>query len=235
MTPEIARRAATYTGTVIVDIQLDAIQSFMRPARVGARPSLKTAEDMLILLEETDDNLAFSDMVAALVCERVPELRGRVQVVPSLEHMPSLERVRYLTATDFRGTAAARQAILDHVGQSGHNTQAMDVTTAFAHVKVMQLQRGEILLEGGSPPGFVYIPMSYGLRVYPLGGYESTAVPAWTPVGNTGVIRGAARNATVVADDTVALLVIPRSIYLKHWHYPYTSAELVGRLKDEKQ
>ncbi len=146
---------------------------------------------------------------------------------------PVLERARYLSASDLQASLAARQTILDRVADSGHNTQGIDPTAAFAHVKALQLQCGETLLEAESPPGFVYIPMSDGLRVYPLGGYASAAIPAWTPVGNTGVIRGAPRNATVKADETLSLLVIPKAIYLKHWHHPYTASELIERLVGE--
>ncbi|MFN8498941.1 MAG: hypothetical protein U0641_13910 [Anaerolineae bacterium] len=234
VTPEIARQAADWAAAVVVDIQIDAIQSFERPATPDDAPPLKHAEDMLVLLEETDDNLAFSDMVAHFIAEHAPELRGRVRVVPSLEHVPMVERARYLSATEFRGSVAARQLVLERVARSGHNTQPIDPAAAFDHVKVLHLARGEALLEAGSPPGFVYVPMAEGLRVYPLGGYESANIPAWTPVGDTGVIRGAARNATVVADESLSLLIIPRAIYLKHWHHPYAAHELATRLRQRE-
>ncbi|MFN8481873.1 MAG: hypothetical protein U0768_02295 [Anaerolineae bacterium] len=230
VTPAIAGQAAAWAATVALDIQKDAIQSFERPAAAADAAGLKRAEDALILLEETDDNLAFGDMVAQLIGECAPQLRGRVHVVPSLEHIPITERARYLAATEFHGSLAARQLVLEHVAQSGHNTQPIDPAAAFDHVKVLHLARGEALLEAGSPPGFVYVPMAEGLRVHPLGGYESASIPAWTPVGDTGVIRGAARNATVMADDSLSLLVIPKSVYLKHWHHPYDPHELVNRL-----
>ena len=47
----------------------------------------------------------------------------------------------------------------------------------------------------------------------------------WTPLGNTSVIRGAVRNATVVAEQAVQLLMIPAEIYLNHWHATYTREE----------
>jgi hypothetical protein len=46
------------------------------------------------------------------------------------------------------------------------------------------------------------------------------------PVGNTGVIRGAVRNADIVAERAVELLMIPQEVYLKYWHHPYTADEL---------
>ncbi|MFN8497995.1 MAG: hypothetical protein U0641_09080 [Anaerolineae bacterium] len=235
VTPDVAHHAAICAATVVVDIQRDVIQSFERAETPGAPASIKRGQDVLILLEDTDDNLAFGETVAQLIGELAPELQGRVGVAPSLEHVPALERARYLSAPELRVSNAARQTILEHIAHSGHNTQGIAPTAAFAHVRTLRLQRGETLLEAGSPPGFVYIPMSEGLRVYPLGGYESAAIPAWTPVGNTGVIRGAPRNATVKADETLSLLVIPKSIYLKHWHHPYTASELIERLAGEAE
>lgn len=70
--------------------------------------------------------------------------------------------------------------ILDHVATSGHNTQGIAPTEAFAHVKALQLQRGETLLEAGSPPGFVYIPMIAGLRGVPCS-FMTPSTPSIRP------------------------------------------------------
>lgn len=56
------------------------------------------------------------------------------------------------------------------------------------------------------------------------------STPAWIPVGSTGVIRGAVRNATVVAARDLTLLMIPRDVYLQHWYRPYSPIELIERL-----
>ena len=93
------------------------------------------------------------------------------------------------------------------------------------------LRAGEILLKAGTTTRFVYIPLSEGLMGVPLGGYQPFVAPAWLPVGNTGVIRGAQRNATIYATCDPALLVIPQAVYLKAWHRPYQRAELVARLE----
>ena len=37
----------------------------------------------------------------------------------------------------------------------------------------------------------------------------------------TGVVRGAVRNATIVAHAPLTLLAIPKAIYLRHWHRTY--------------
>jgi hypothetical protein len=62
--------------------------------------------------------------------------------------------------------------------------------------------------------------------VRPLGGYAPFAVRAWMPLGITGVIRGAVRNAQVVATSTVEVLIIPAQVYWQHWHNPYSTEEL---------
>ena len=38
------------------------------------------------------------------------------------------------------------------------------------------------------------------------------------------------RNATVISERDVQLLMIPKAVYLKHWHHLYTVDELVERL-----
>jgi hypothetical protein len=50
------------------------------------------------------------------------------------------------------------------------------------------------------------------------------------PIGNTGVIRGATRNAGVVTGQDVSLLIIPKDVYLRHWYMPYTHEELKSLL-----
>ena len=44
------------------------------------------------------------------------------------------------------------------------------------------------------------------------------------PLGVTGVIRGDIRNAHVMAECPVDVLIIPRSIYLKRWHATHSHA-----------
>jgi hypothetical protein len=102
----------------------------------------------------------------------------------------------------------------------------LDLHEAFEHVKVVYLQAGETLVQSDTPSAFVYFPLGEGLRGLPLGGYGSFSVAAWMPLGNTGVIRGAARNADVVAERDLYLLVIPKDVYLRHWYAPYSPEEL---------
>jgi hypothetical protein len=40
------------------------------------------------------------------------------------------------------------------------------------------------------------------------------------------VVRGARRNATVIAEATVELLMIPKGVYLREWHQTHTPETL---------
>jgi hypothetical protein len=156
-----------------------------------------------------------------------PHLRGRVKSVASLQQASAQERDRYLAAEAFNGDIARRQELLGNIARSGHKTATIDVAEAFDQVKVIRLRAGETLIEAGAPASFVYIPLADGLQIIPLGGYQPFAVRAWMPVGNTGAIRGAMRNATVVAGQDIELLMIPKEVYLRQWHHPYSVAELI--------
>ncbi len=230
-TPEAVTRAAHGAAVVVNDIQADVAESFRYALRSQDEAAgLKTWDEILVLLEGVDDHLDFAPLVREHLLRLNPGLSGRVHTVPSLQRVPEHERVRYLGAPDFDGDRVSRQAIVDHLAQSGHNTATMDLEQAFDHVKVVSLQAGEVLVEAGAPASFVYVPLSEGLRISPLGGYQTFAVRPWMPLGNTGVIRGAERNATVQADNPVTLLMIPKEVYLRHWHHPYSASELVARL-----
>ncbi len=82
------------------------------------------------------------------------------------------------------------------------------------------------MIEAGAPSAFVYFPLGTGLKIVPLGGYESFCIAAWIPLGSTGVIRGDIRNADVVADQPVSVLILPKEIYLRYWYGTYSPLEL---------
>lgn len=210
--------AAACAARVIEDIAADVITSFQRPTGEAALAHAQRAAAMQILIEETDDNLDFGNLVCEQVAKINPALGPRVCIVPSLEQASALERERYLEGETVTWERAARMQLLARVGQSGHAIQAIDPDQAFEHVKLVELEPGEVLIEAGAPSAFVYIPLEAGLQIIPLGGYESFSVQAWMPLGVTGVIRGAVRNATVIARQPVQLLAIPRTVFLKQWH-----------------
>ena len=55
-------------------------------------------------------------------------------------------------------------------------------------------------------------------------------MPAWYPIGVTGVVRRAERNSTVVAVVSVEVLMIPGELFVREWFHPYDEQELAGLL-----
>lgn len=231
-----AQRFAIHSAAFIVnDMQADVIGSFDGAPAVAAEGDLplklKTAAEMRILLEGVDDNPEFANLVAEELVRVNPRLRGRVKPVPSLQNMSDHERNLYLSAHDLNWDSAERRHALDKVAASGHKIGDMDPDKAFEGVREIEIKAGHVLIEAGSPPGFVYIAQSDGLSGVPLGGYHPFPVYPWTPLGSTGVIRGATRNATISALKPLRLLMIPKEVYLKHWHYTYSKEEFRQKVR----
>jgi CRP-like cAMP-binding protein len=125
--------------------------------------------------------------------------------------------------------------MLDRIGQSGHRIDAVDSQIAFENVRLATIEAGQVLIEADSEAAFVYIPLEPGLQVVPLGGYQTFWVQAWMPLGLTGVIRGAVRNASVIATRTLRLLMIPRTVYLTHWHHTHSLASFRQLLEESQK
>ncbi|MBV7332385.1 cyclic nucleotide-binding domain-containing protein [Chloroflexi bacterium TSY] len=164
-------------------------------------------------------------LVAQELVRNNPYLQGRCRPVPSLQNMSDQERDKYLSGEDLTWDKGKKVRILARIAESGHKIGAMDPDKAFDGVKLVNVSAGEVLIEAGSPPGFVYVALTEGLHGTPLGGYRPFPVYPYTPLGNTGVIRGAARNATIVAERPLSVLMIPKEIYLKEWHDTYSAHE----------
>jgi CRP-like cAMP-binding protein len=144
---------------------------------------------------------------------------------------PTFEEARYAAASTLTWSRAERRAAAARLARGGHNMAAVELDAAFEQVRLIRLHAGETLVEAGAAARFVYIPLDDGLMIEPLGGYPPFAAPAWLPVGSTGVIRGAQRNASIRATSDLTLLVIPQAVYLNAWHRPYQRAELIARLE----
>ncbi len=207
--------AAQCTALVIQDIQADTIASF---GRSNVAPGLKAAAEMFILLEETDDNLAFTELVRAELRQIDAAAAQRIRIVPSLRNCSPIERDVYVSASPITWTASEKQTLLTHLAHYGHPVTQIDLEEAFHHVRLAHLDAGQTLIEAGAPSGFVYLPLGDGLKIVPLGGYATFSVAAWMPLGVTGVIRGDVRNAYAVVEQPVDVLIIPQSVYLKRWH-----------------
>lgn len=225
--PEAVQHAVHSAATVINDIQTDVIGSFQDVTGLNGpnRGPLKSYRDMQILLEGVDDNPDFAMRVCQALVSLNPNLACRSRPAPSLQNVNAPERERYLHGTDLDWDHDEKAHVLRKIAESGHKIERIDPAQAFEDVRLISAESGEILIEAGSPPGFIYIPLSTGLKCLPLGGYCPFCINPWTPLGNTSVIRGAIRNATVVVEAPLRLLMIPKEVYLKAWHSTYTKAE----------
>ena len=224
-TDEAQGRAVYSTAFTITDILADIVDSFWRGPETPTH-DLKTSAEIQILLESTDDNPRFVELVQAQLRHFNPKLSKQIHIVPSLQTASEPERNRYLEARDVNWDHEMRQTLLENVKFSGQRIEDFDLDSGFRHTKLTTLSAGEKLIEAGAPSAFVYIPLNDGLQIIPLGGYQPFSVTAWMPVGSTGVIRGDIRNADVIAGQDVSLLIIPKDVYLRHWYAPYSYEEL---------
>ncbi len=223
--PAAFEQAVKDAAYVVHDIQSDVISSFIRAADSGNT-------GMRIQLESTDDNPAFVEAVVqqlnSMSLKAAPATH--VEIVPSLRQASDLERARYLACPDLDWSPEQRHHFLRQIAQAGQKIEGIDPTLAFKHIKLAELQPNDVLIVAAAPSGFVYFPLGEGLWVRPLGGYSPIAVHAWRPLGNTGVIRGADRNADIVAHERVQVLILPKDVYLRHWYRPFTVTELKARM-----
>lgn len=184
----------------------------------------------LLLLESAEDNPLFVNLVIEALVTMRPDLAGRIRRVPALGSASPAERARYLAATPVNWDDSRKDWLLAHMDECGQRVEGMDRASAFDHTRVARLEPSERLIEADAPSGFVYIPLDEGLDVAPLGGYRAFAVQPFMPLGATGVIRNGARNAHVIARSPLEVLIIPKEVYLQHWHRPWALADLRARL-----
>jgi hypothetical protein len=235
--PGAVERAAGYAAVVLEDIYQDVVSSFEYPLDYSVfnelpRPS-RSADEVSILLENTDDNPSFVSLVIERLASINASAASRCRVVPSLQNSTLLESTRYLNASDIHWDPDQRRALLYKIEASGQKIEQIDIEHAFQHVREVTLEAGDVLIEAGTPSGFVYLPLGAGLHITPLGGYQSVSMKGWFPVGSTGVIRGATRNAHVIAGQKMTVLIIPKEVYLRYWYWPYTFQEVRDLIEQE--
>ena len=223
---EALGRAAATAAVVVSDIFADVVASFDRTTMEAAFPAT-------VLLESVDDSAEFAEQLRAAMARINPALAACMRIVPDLQSASARERDVYMAASDLDWSLELRYTVLQKVAHSGHKTAAIDLVEGFKDVRLVHLAPGERLLEAGDPAGFVYIPLSAGCVGVPLGGYESFEVYPWIPLGVTGVIRKGIRNSSVVAEREVELLMIPRDVYVRHWHHTYGLDEFIHMLEME--
>jgi hypothetical protein len=225
--PEAAAAAREATASAVADVGADVLGAFAfrRPSPDLGEPS-RPGSAMRVELEHPADEPAFADQVVAALADRDPSLAARASVVADLESAAPAERARYLRGTVVAADGDEATRILVALGDRGLKVTAIDRRRAFEDVRRVGLEAGEALVEAGTWPAFVYLAVEPGLQAQPLGGYEHDDVPAWFPIGITGVVRRAERNSTVVAAVPVEVLMIPGELFVREWFHPYDEHEL---------
>lgn len=229
---EAAQRAATSVAGVVADIQADVIPSFGgAPVGGGLEAPMRSIEDVQIQLERPDDRPAFAEDVAALLARTEPGLARRLVTVADTAGAAPDEQRRFFGAEPVDGAGPDADELLRRMAEHGARTTGINRTRAFAEACRATIQPGEVLVERGSPPSFVYVPIGPGLLVRPHGGYSQSPLPPWVPVGTTGVIRRAERNSEIVAEREVDVIMIPGELYARAWLQPIRVDELAERLR----
>jgi hypothetical protein len=230
--PEATRRAAASTANVVVDIESDVIPSFTGVSvGAGTTPPRHAPGSMRLRLERPADRPAFADEVAAEVVALRPALEPLIEIAADTQSADAHERDRFFASVPIDGDSPLVDDLLRHMASRGAEVAGIDRGAAFFEVGTATVRRDEVLVARDSAPAFVYIPMADGLVVRPIGGYAPSPLPAWVPVGTTGVIRRAERNSDIVAVADVEVVVIPGEVYARAWLRPLTAGELVARLR----
>ncbi len=219
------KEAVASAALVVSDIYADVVGSFVH--REDDDPSTRT-----ILLEAPDDHPAFAVWVAEAIADLRPQEHIPIRIVPGLQQASPRERQHYLQGEELDWDLVMRHRVLDKLARTGHKTDGIDLVAGFRDVRLIRLKAGETLLEAGDQAGFVYIPTSAGCTGLPRGGYEAFQVYPWIPLGVTAVLRRGQRNSTIRAEQDTELLMIPREVYLRHWHATYELDEFVQALKE---
>lgn len=217
-------RAINCLQELILQLDSDIANTFNRnDKQANRRPKL--------LLESTEDFPDFIDSLVKKILVIKPELTGFVEIVPSLKLATQIEYNNYINAHFINWNVKEKRAFLQKVAASGQKTKQIDLDKAFQHAKIIKIKVGETLFEAKTTAGFVYFPFSSGLEGQPTGYYSPFQVAAYTPLGNTGAIRGDIRNATIRAKRDVKLLMIPKDEYLHYWYATYQTNEFVDAIK----
>ena len=135
------------------------------------------------------------------LARRDPSLGPRVAVVADLEGAAPAEAGSVSSAAS-RCPPSSDEAtgILRALGARGMKVAAIDRRRAFEDVRRVRVDAGEVLVEAGTSPAFVYLAVEPGLRSRAARRLRARSTcRAWLPIGVTGVVRRAERNSTVVA------------------------------------
>ena len=230
-TPEATRRAVASTANVVLDIESDVLPSFRAmTAGGGTTPPAHPPGSMRLRLERPADRPSFADEVAAEVVALRPSLAPLIELVADTQSADAHERDRFFASIPLETDGPEVDELLRRMGERGADVSGLDRTEALLEVGRVTVGPGEVLVRRGSAPAFVYVPMGEGLVVRPVGGYAPAPLPAWVPVGTTGVIRRAERNSDITAERDVEVVVIPGERYARTWLRPLRPEGLAARV-----
>ena len=231
--PAAAKVACEATARVVADIGADVLGAFVvRPPSPDLAQPACDPGSMRVELERPTDEPAFAEIVAEAAARMDPLLRERIHVVADLENASPAERARYLEGIPIEAESDEAGEILDALETHGMRVGGIDRRKAFEDVRRVVVAEGELLVEAGSSPAFVYIPVGCSLQIEQLGGYQDIEVPPWIPIGVTGVVRRAERNSTVVTAEPGDALMIPGELFAREWFRPYEPGDLADILAE---
>jgi hypothetical protein len=225
--PEAASAAGDATTRVVADIGADVLGAFdlRHPSHDLPAPA-RVPGSMRVELERPTDEPTFAETVAEALGQIDPLLWARAFVVADLEHAAPAERARYLEGISIPAGSDEAREIVDALGAHGMRVTGLDRRKAFEDVRRVAVVEEEVLVEAGSPPAFVYVPVGCSLRIERLGGYRDVEEHSWIPIGVTGVVRRAERNSTVIAAEPGEVLMIPGELFAREWFRPYQQSEV---------
>jgi hypothetical protein len=227
-TSAAATAALEATARVVADIGADVLGAFEVRRTCADLPAPWCAPgSMRLELERPADEPAFAETLAEAVARAEPRLRGRIYVVADLENAFPAERARYLAGIAIAADSDEAGEILDALEAHGLRVSTIDRRAAFEDVRRVRVGEGEVLVEPGSPPAFVYIAFESSLRIEQLGGYQPIELQPWIPIGVTGVVRRAERNSKVIAAKPGEVLMIPGELFAREWFRPYEKSEIM--------
>lgn len=222
-------RAVDSVSDALLDIQADVVGAFGGSPARGLPAPTRHGRPMRVEVERPEDAPGFADAVVAAVQGAEPALSGRVAAVADVERADAAERSRYHHAVPAAVGRAAATRLLAELAGRGVDLGVDPGPELLDEVRRAPVGAGEVLLRRGTPPAFVYVPLGPGLVVHPGGGYPPEPLTPWVPVGTTGAVRRAERNADVVAERAVEVLVVPAERYLGSWWNPLTPRDLRDR------
>ena len=227
-TPAAATAALEATARVVADIGADVLGAFdVRRASPDLPDPWCAPGSMRLEVERPADEPSFAEMVAEAIARDEPRLAGRVFVVADLENAFAAERRRYLDGLAIAPDSDEADEILDALAARGMRVSMIDRRAAFEDVRRVRVGEGEVLVEPGSPPAFVYIAFESSLWIEQLGGYQPIELQPWIPIGVTGVVRRAERNSKVIAAKPGEVLMIPGELFAREWFRPYEKSEIM--------